>query len=137
MAAQDPTPPQPPAPSLGGPNFQLLLGLAVLAGIGWALFSFLGNREDPVHTIRYEVTGTARSVSITLATPTGGTEQAANRAVPLSVSFTAEPGDFLYISAQNDRERGEVTCSIYKDGVLVERSTSVGAYVICSATTTA
>ncbi len=89
--------------------------------------------------ITYEVTGSARSVSITLETPTG-TSQASNRSVPLTstsggrgLTMTFNRGDFVYISAQNDGERGSVTCRIRgTNGDLISTSTSEGAYVIAS-----
>ena len=61
----------------------------------------------------------------------GSTEQ---REVPRSGSlrFVALPGEFLYVSAQNMGESGEVTCRIYVDGELVQDATSEGAYSIAS-----
>jgi hypothetical protein len=89
--------------------------------------------SDTTHAVRYEVTGSADCVSMTYTNASGGTSQEADMAVPWSESFTAEDGEFLYISAQNKTEYGSVTVTIYVDNVPVETSTSSGAYVIAEA----
>ena len=42
------------------------------------------------------------------------------------------PGEFVYISAQNEGEYGSVTCRITVDGVVVSENTSSGAYGIAT-----
>lgn len=88
----------------------------------------------------YFVEGTASSVSITVTDAEGDTEQATNRAVPLSNSSgrpglnigCVPSGQFLYISAQNEGESGTVTCRIEADGRTVAEATSTGSYVIAT-----
>lgn len=85
------------------------------------------------HEVTYEVTGTARSASVTYQNGSGGTSQEADMAVPWRRSFNMSGGDFLYISAQNQGEYGSVVTTIYVDGALFKTSTSSGAYVIADA----
>ncbi|MCP4542702.1 MAG: hypothetical protein GY832_36735 [Chloroflexi bacterium] len=50
--------------------------------------------------------------------------------VPWEYTFTASRGDFLYISAQNENDRGTIACEIVVNNVKVETAESSGAYVI-------
>lgn len=88
----------------------------------------------------YEVLGTARTAEVTSST-NSGTEQH-TVAIPMQnqggtegVTFTADSGQSLYISAQNQQESGSVECIITVDGDVVSDNTSDGAYAIaqCSA----
>ena len=83
--------------------------------------------------VEYKVTGTASEVDVTYENEDGGTSQQSNVSVPWSYSFTGDPGDFVYISAQNQGESGSVTVTIYTDGDKFKSSTSSGAYVIATA----
>ena len=85
------------------------------------------------YSVKYVVEGTAFSVSITMSNAQGGTEQYAAVRVPWSTSFGAEPGTFLYVSAQNQGKTGSVEAKIYVDGHLIAESTSKGSYVIATA----
>lgn len=89
----------------------------------------------------YEVEGSASSVSITIETPTG-TSQQEGVGLPLApegggvgehgLSANFQRGDFVYISAQNDGETGTVTCRITVDGRVVSENTADGAYSIAT-----
>lgn len=46
--------------------------------------------------------------------------------------FTAEPGQFLYVSVQNRDDSGTVTCEILVDGRVIESATSRGGHVIAT-----
>jgi hypothetical protein len=98
-----------------------------------------GKKNFKVARIKYEVTGTASSVSITLTNPGGGIEQYSNVKIPGSYEFSVpiQRGSFNYyhasISAQNNGSRGDVTVTIYVNGKKFRTSTSSGAYVIASA----
>lgn len=83
-------------------------------------------------TIKYEVSGTAKTVSITMNNATGGTEQFSEVPTPWSETFKMKSG-FLYISAQNQTSSGTVTVKIYVDGKVTQQSTSEGEYVIATA----
>lgn len=82
-------------------------------------------------SVRYEITGTAKRVSVTYSNAEGGTEQGDYK-VPFSRTFAMRQGDFAYISAQNGGKSGTVTCQIFFNGVVVKTSTSQGAYKIAS-----
>ena len=75
-------------------------------------------------------------MDVTLNNSSGGTEQFDNVPVPHTYSYKTFSDDFLYISAQNQGDSGSVTVSIYLKGDLYKTSTSVGAYVIATASGT-
>lgn len=83
--------------------------------------------------VRYEITGTATKVDVTLNNSTGGTEQYDDVYLPKTYTYSPFSDWFLYISAQNQGESGTVTVSIYVNGTLYKTATSSGAYVIVSA----
>ncbi len=85
------------------------------------------------YLVKYEVTGSADSVSLTYQNDSGGTSQTSNSYLPWTYTFLAQKGDFVYISAQNNGEYGSVTVRIYLDSTQVKTSTSSGAYVIATA----
>lgn len=88
-------------------------------------------------TVHYDVTGTANGVDVTVATPTG-TSQGSGKAVPLrgpsgpGLTYKFGPGEFLYVSAQNNGETGNVVCSITVDGKVISQNTASGAYAIAT-----
>lgn len=84
----------------------------------------------------YSVTGSAGSVSITQRNAGGGTEQY-DSSLPLSRSFWIRPGSFLYISAQNNGDSGDVSCAVTRSGRTVQTASSSGAYVIATCSGTA
>ncbi|MGA2669451.1 MAG: hypothetical protein ABSF32_11150, partial [Ignavibacteria bacterium] len=79
----------------------------------------------------YEVTGTSGLVDITISNESGGTEQFSNVTTPWKKSYYMKSGH-VYISAQNQRERGTVNVKVYVDGKVLKESSSEGAYVIAS-----
>lgn len=83
------------------------------------------------YLIGYRVTGTTSAASLTYENAQGGTEQK-KVSVPWDTSFYAAPGAFLYLSAQNEREVGSITCEILVDNKVVKTSTSGGGYTIAS-----
>lgn len=93
-------------------------------------------------TVLYEVEGTALVAGLTMETPTG-TSQVDVR-VPMEdtsgspgVTQKFNPGSFVYIAAQNQMEKGIVTCRITVDGVVISENTSSGAYGIATCDGTA
>lgn len=85
------------------------------------------------YLVRYEITGTAKTVDVTLNNSNGGTSQYSNVTLPKSYKYSTFNDDFLYISAQNNDKLGSVTVSIYYKDKLFKTSTSSGAYVIATA----
>lgn len=94
----------------------------------------------PVHPqwIAYYVRGEATSANVTYRTGSG-TSQAEvdlplrNKAGDEGIQMTSDNApDFLYISAQNAGEYGDVTCSIVIDGTVVSENTASGAYMIAT-----
>lgn len=85
------------------------------------------------YDVTYRITGTARTVDITMSDSDGDTVQQSDLPVPVvKVERHMHSGEFAYISAQNQGESGTVTCTIELDGVPVKTSTSSGAYVIAT-----
>lgn len=129
-----------PAKKRASPLAFVLLTLVFL-GAGWIFFSGATTpsrttsgpgRSAPVSArrqIEYRVTGTASRVSLTYQNGSGGTEQK-DVALPFNTSFTTASGSFLYLSAQNNGDRGTVICTISVDGAVFKTSTSDGAYKI-------
>jgi hypothetical protein len=89
------------------------------------------------YTIKYEITGTASSVNITMRNANENTEQLSGVSLPWEKTFTVEIEKdhyyFAYVSAQNQGSSGDVTARIYKNGSIFSNSTSSGAYVIATA----
>ena len=85
------------------------------------------------HVIKYVVSGTAKTVDVTISGQKESTEQFSNVIVPWHYSFTGYSGDFIYVSAQNNGEKGTVTVTILRDEKEIKTATSDGAYVIATA----
>ena len=83
--------------------------------------------------VAYSVSGTASTVSITIENADGGVSQFSGVSVPWGTGFKGMPGDFVYVSAQNQGNSGSVTATIRIDGETFKTSTSSGAYVIATA----
>jgi hypothetical protein len=106
------------------------VGLFILVIIFFAFVPRLfGGGVSTSYNVTYGVTGTARGASITYENAQGGTEQGDVR-IPWFKSYTMKYSDFAYISAQNNYDRGSVTCTITVNGKNWKTSTSSGAYVI-------
>jgi hypothetical protein len=102
-----------------------------------------GNVIGPV-TISYDVGGTATWGDVTIETPTG-TEQFSPD-IPMSNKHTGKrglklkfwPGDFVYISVQNNTTLGSVTCTIHaSDGETISHSASSVDYGVATCDGTA
>lgn len=99
-------------------------------------YTQLPNAAQPPPVVTYEVTGAANGASVTYSTPTG--TQQHDVTLPMQntkggvVSFKADHGAFLYLSAQNQGDQGYVTCKIAVDGVTLSENTSSGAYAIAT-----
>lgn len=114
---------------------KILLVLLVIFGFGFMSCDslFYSDYDDDIYSnVRYEITGTATSASLTYSNRSGGTEQ-----ITVDVPHTIEYDDFfdnfMYISAQNQDSTGSITVSIYRNGGLMDTATSSGAYVIATA----
>lgn len=95
-------------------------------------FSPPDDEQSRFVNVEYRVDGTANSVDLTIENSSGNTEQRDNVALPYRQSFNVERGAFVYLSAQNNGERGTVECEIRVNGVPIETAESEGAYVIAS-----
>jgi len=80
--------------------------------------------------IEYLVTGTAKTVSVTLQNADDGISQFSN--VSLPYRYKMKKSGYIYLSAQNDGESGTVKVEILKNGSMIKQSSSSGAYVIAT-----
>jgi len=94
---------------------------------------------ETTKTIKYEVTGTANTASITMRNKDGNTEQISSVTIPWETTFSVKlnlegyDAFFAYISAQNNGQTGSVTSKIFVNGNEFQTATSSGAYVIATA----
>jgi len=91
--------------------------------------------KNKTHAVLYEVQGSTVQVFVTIENEDGGTSQFDKISPPWTYSFPdkKDEGTFVFISAQNQTDRGSVTVNIYRDGDLFKTATSTGAYVIAEA----
>lgn len=87
--------------------------------------------EAPVREVRYEVSGDARFADFTISNESGNTEQG-DYALPFTMKFNTEPGQHLYVSAQNPADGGVIECKIIVDDVVVARAVSAGPHKIAN-----
>ncbi len=93
--------------------------------------------EPQEAALRYWVNSDCGRVSTTYATADGGTAQRDfGNGYVYTVDSGVRSGTFLYISAQNQCARGDVTVRIYKRGSIYKETSSSGAYVIATASGT-
>jgi hypothetical protein len=85
------------------------------------------------YTVTYVVSGDSRQADVTYQNENGDTSQESAVSVPWQHSFTAAPGEFVYVSAQRGGAPGNITCTIELNGTAVETNTSSGPYTICTA----
>jgi hypothetical protein len=123
---------------------KILFGIGALVVIGAAASSMGGGDKAPTtsssssaskvfgsdHTVTYRVTGSARSASLTMQTPSGTSQRDVD--LPTSSGLTFTMDGFVYVSAQNATDSGTVTCEILSDGQVIATNTSSGAYAIAS-----
>ena len=105
----------------------LVLLLAILA---------CGSKAPPTPTIQsqyaviYRVNGFASKASLTYETADGTEQRTVN--IPWEMKFTAKRGQFVYLSAQNETDRGSVTAEIIIDGSSWKTATSTSEYGIAN-----
>ncbi|MDC7248317.1 MAG: hypothetical protein PQJ49_00165 [Sphaerochaetaceae bacterium] len=111
----------------------ILISVFILVGCDSLLW-------DGMYDIKYVVSGTARSVDLTIENSSGGVFQYSNKSLPWEYVFSVKSSKynspFLYVSAQNNNSSGSVTVKIYikksieENYALFKTSTSKGSYVI-------
>jgi hypothetical protein len=87
------------------------------------------------YQVTYRVKGTTEEASLTYRNAQGELVQTAILIPPGSVwavTFDAPPGRFLYVSAQNARDAGSISCEILLDGHIKAQVSGTGAYVTVS-----
>lgn len=80
----------------------------------------------------YEVTGTAKSVTVSYMSETGSVNQDVDVALPWKRSFTGNMGDPVSVSAQNGGT-GTIEVKIVKEGTLFKSGSADGQFGVASA----
>ena len=83
--------------------------------------------KDPLSTsvtVEYKVTGTAESVNIDYIDSNGKLAIINNVEIPWSLTFSANRGDAVFLSAKRIGDTGTVTVTIYRDGNVLDEDTS-------------
>jgi hypothetical protein len=107
--------------------------IAVVVVIGILVAVCVVSTTPSKATVKYEVTGSAKTVDVTINNATGGTEQFSDVSVPWTHTISNYTYSYVSILAQNKGATGSVTVNIYVNGDLFKTSTSTGAYVIAQA----
>jgi hypothetical protein len=86
-------------------------------------------KDMGMYYVEYRVTGSAPRAGITIRNAVGGTEQH-EVSMGWSMSFPAQPGQFLYLSAQNKAKSGDVRAAIFINGLPMWTATATEDYGI-------
>lgn len=105
----------------------------------WVFYSY--NNAAPItqndfHSATYRVASVG-DFSVTYENQGGDTAQIGTTNQFWEYSFRTQPGQFLYVSAQNAESQGRIHCEILVDGRVVKHTESDGGYVIASCSTSA
>lgn len=87
--------------------------------------------ENKTRDVKFEVKGTTPEVSVTIGMG-DKTEQYANVYTPWTKKVQMQKDEFVYLSAQNEREGGTVRVIIWVDGKIFKEASSSGSYVIAT-----
>ena len=93
---------------------------------------------DATVTVLYEVEGSTDYADVTMETPTGTSQISPD--VPMvresdgrrGLEMEFMSGAYLYLSAQNNRAHGTVTCRITVDGEVISENSATGGYAIAT-----
>ena len=87
-------------------------------------------KKDPLSpnvTVEYKVTGTAKTADIDYIDANGKLAIINNVKIPWSLSFTADRGNAVFLSAKNTGTAGTVAVAIYSNGNVLDEDTSTGS----------
>lgn len=126
--------------------FALLAAIAALLNAGSksdgapTLPATVASYTPAIHTVSYEADGVdTKAGNYTLRSADGGTRQGdadlplMNKAGGVGLQLSGfQPGDFVYLSVQNENGFGSVTCRIVVDGRTISENTSTGGYTIAT-----
>ena len=91
--------------------------------------------EPMMYSVKYEVIGSAKKVTVTYLTADGGIEQKTHVIIPWTYKFPfqVEEGTDVSISATNETSSGDIIVTIYRDGEVFKQAHSSGGYVTAMA----
>jgi len=123
-------------------DYALPIIILLLVGLGLCYWVFSSGSKSAyvvptskptTHIVVYEVDGSAYGMDVTLQNDTGGTDQKGALGLPYKKTwYNFKSGDFVYISAQNDSQFGDLRCTITIDGVALYKAEARGAYSIAT-----
>jgi len=83
--------------------------------------------NDPLSasiTVKYEVSGSALSADIDYIDSNGELAIINGQDLPWEITFSANTGDTVYLSAKRNGSEGAVTVTIYRNGTILCQDTS-------------
>ena len=89
-----------------------------------------GCTKDPLSpslTVEYKITGTAEAVNIDYLDSNGDLVIINGVEIPWELTFSANSGDQVYLSAKRTGSDGTVTVTIYSDGNVFDQDTTSDA----------
>lgn len=81
----------------------------------------------------YRISGSAKTVMVTLFDEQGNMEQHNNVQLPKRYQYRRFDSSIMSITVQNKGDRGYIVIQIYVDGELVKEAEATGAYTIANA----
>jgi hypothetical protein len=135
-----PQPITPPHPQKSNNNTLIIVVSGLIVAFCCFCFIIYLNTPTPAGTpsvfsgyeVRYVISGSAQSASVTYFNQTGGIEQI-NTNIPWEKEMNVETGASLSLVAQNGG-RGSITCEIWINGEKTKTSTSTAEYGIVTCT---
>ncbi|MEA3265680.1 MAG: MmpS family transport accessory protein [Candidatus Fermentibacteria bacterium] len=82
---------------------------------------------SPSLTVEYKITGTAEAVNIDYLDSNGDLVIINGVEIPWELTFSANSGDQVYLSAKRTGSNGTVTVTIYSDGNVFDQDTTSDA----------
>lgn len=107
----------------------------LIAVIGFGIYFFFQVSANTPTDVTYLVEGSSNEFNITYSNSDGGTEQIQSVKSGWTYRKNFKPGSHLYISAQNQKDNGDVRVTIWINEKLIKESKSSGRYVIATAST--
>jgi|GEM_PF-4330853 len=90
-----------------------------------ALLLLLTACETRAHSVRYQISGSAKKIAISYINGTGATEQR-DVSSGWATTYNVKTWQYVGVTVFNATLDGSVTCRLYVDGVLIQHAESVG-----------
>jgi len=94
------------------------------------------SRFDTFYEVAYEVNGTSTSVNITFKDGEGKTREGQDVQPPWVYILNARKGFVAFCTVKNNRDSGQISVELYKEGKLLKSATSDTAFALISVSDT-